>query len=259
MKGHTLQHWVAHRLRATDAHGIHSPFVFALYEQVIASKKHYYAFEALEALRGRLLRDSRLVTRTDFGAGGQTRKTKQDTVRAIVRRTSATPKKGRLLFKLAEYFRPGHVLELGTSLGISALYLASGHPPGQFVTLEGCPQLAALAVSHFQEFQLPVTLAEGEIGRQLPGVLAGFPRLDFVYFDANHRMEPTLAYFAQCLPLAAEETVFVFDDIYWSEEMTRAWRQITAHPAVSLSIDLFDFGLVFFRKKQPKQHFKLLF
>ena len=40
--------------------------------------------------------------------------------------------------------------------------------------------------------------------------------------------------------------------------MERAWEAIKAHPDVTLTVDLFYIGLVFFRKKQPKQHFWLL-
>jgi hypothetical protein len=41
--------------------------------------------------------------------------------------------------------------------------------------------------------------------------------------------------------------------------MAEAWDNIKAHPAVMLTIDLFYIGLVFFRKEQPRQHFKLRF
>jgi hypothetical protein len=39
--------------------------------------------------------------------------------------------------------------------------------------------------------------------------------------------------------------------------MERAWAAIKAHPSVTVTIDLFYVGLVFFRKKQPRQDFWL--
>ena len=81
----------------------------------------------------------------------------------------------------------------------------------------------------------------------------------FAFFDANHRFEPTVSYFELCLEKATEGSIFVFDDIHWSDEMHRAWQVIRNHPEVMISIDLFFVGLIFFRKNQPKQDFVLRF
>jgi hypothetical protein len=48
------------------------------------------------------------------------------------------------------------------------------------------------------------------------------------------------------------------DDIYWSEGMTKAWQAIKKHPDVTLSIDIFDIGIVFFRKELSKQDIKFI-
>ena len=80
-------------------------------------------------------------------------------------------------------------------------------------------------------------------------------QLDFVFFDGNHKKKPTLSYFKQCLEVAHEDSIFIFDDIYWSTEMTEAWQEIKKHPKVTLSIDCFEMGIVFFKKEQAKEHF----
>ena len=80
---------------------------------------------------------------------------------------------------------------------------------------------------------------------------------DLAFIDANHKEEPTMRYFEQCLKLKTENSCFVFDDIYWSEEMKNAWERVKNHDEVSVSIDLFFVGLVFFRKGIMKQHFIL--
>ena len=83
--------------------------------------------------------------------------------------------------------------------------------------------------------------------------------LDYVYIDGNHQKAPTLSYFNQCLLNSHADTVFVFDDIHWSEEMEEAWESIKAHPKVTLSLDLFYMGLVFLREEQlEKQHFNII-
>jgi predicted O-methyltransferase YrrM len=79
--------------------------------------------------------------------------------------------------------------------------------------------------------------------------------VDFVFFDGNHQKQPTINYFEICLQKAHEKSVFVFDDIHWSEEMEQAWAYIKNHPKVTVTIDLFWIGIVFFRTEQVKEHF----
>jgi len=83
--------------------------------------------------------------------------------------------------------------------------------------------------------------------------------IDLVYFDGNHQKEPTLNYFHTCLQKAHKNSLFIFDDIHWSDGMEEAWEQIKKHDRVHLTIDLFQFGIVFFEKEMPKQHFILKF
>jgi len=56
---------------------------------------------------------------------------------------------------------------------------------------------------------------------------------------------------------ATNNTILIFDDIYWSQEMTEAWREIYAQPEVTVSIDMYHWGLIFFRKEQRKEHFNI--
>src|SRR2546430_379368 len=85
-------------------------------------------------------------------------------------------------------------------------------------------------------------------------------RVDLAFIDGNHRKEPTLKYFNEILTKTTESSILIFDDIHWSREMEEAWQNIKAHPSVTLSIDLFFIGIIFFRKEQKvKQHFAIRF
>jgi predicted O-methyltransferase YrrM len=207
-----------------------------------------------------LLKRTDSITVCDFGAGSHTGAGRQRRIGDIAR-TAAKPRKfGQLLFRLVNHFQPCTVLELGTSLGVTTAYLASPSSKARVLTFEGCPQTAIVARQTFKELGLKnVTLIEGNLDETLVSTLANLASVDFAFFDGNHRYEPTVRYFEQLLPLCTEQSVFVFDDIHWSAEMTRAWETIKSHPEVLLTIDLFFVGLVFFRKKQPKQHFELRF
>ena len=251
--------YLKYRLRAGTAHGLHSPFVYGLYTTVICHDGEFAAFASIEARRRALLSSPDSITVTDLGAGSHTGAGQLRRVAVITRIAAKPPHLAQLLFRLVNHFRPATVLELGTSLGLTTAYLAAADSRHRVVTFEGCPNVAAVARETFAALHLAnIELMEGNLDDTLGPTLAalGAP-VDFVFFDGNHRRGPTLRYFEQCLANAHEDSVFVFDDIHWSAEMEQAWDAIRAHPTVTVTIDLFHIGLVFFRKKQPRQDFWL--
>ena len=256
---HQLLAYLRFWLRSGNAHGLHSPFVFGLYTSVVRHTGLFGAYEAIEDRRRQLLSSPASIHVTDFGAGSHTGAGQQRRV-ADIARTAAKPRPlAQLLFRLVNYFRPATILELGTSLGLTTAYLAAASSQQRVITLEGCPNVAAVARETFAALSLGnIEIIEGNIDHTLAPTLAalGAP-VDFVFFDGNHRYEPTLRYFEHCLAHRTDESVFVFDDIHWSADMERAWEVIKAHPDVRLTVDLFYIGVVFFRKNQPKQHFSL--
>ncbi len=246
-------------LRAGSAHGLHSPFVYSLYTTVICHDGAFAAFAPIEARRRALRGSPALLSVTDLGAGSTTGAGRVRRVADIARAAAKPPRLAQLLFRLVNHFRPGTVLELGTSLGLTTAYLAAADSRHRVVTFEGCPNVAAAARDTFAALGLGnVEIVEGNLDATLGPALATLPGpADFVFFDGNHRCEPTLRYFAQCLAHRTDESVFVFDDIHWSAGMEQAWEAIKAHPDVTVTVDLFFVGLVFFRKSQPRQHFAL--
>jgi predicted O-methyltransferase YrrM len=126
------------------------------------------------------------------------------------------------------------------------------------VTLEGCPQIAAVAAENFRKLNLKtIELVVGNIDVTLPGVLASMPQLDMVFIDANHRSSAVLQYFELCLPNVHKNSIVIIDDIYWSDDMELAWQTIKNHPRVASSIDLFQMGIIFFNTDVNKMHYKM--
>jgi predicted O-methyltransferase YrrM len=248
---------------AQNQHGLHSPFVFDLYRTVIEIDSKMPDFERIAAIRNEMRHCTDSINITDFGAGSKVNQATTRTVRDVVRNSEKSPRLARLLHRLCKHFEAATILDLGTSLGITTLYLATANPKSRILTFEGCPETAQLAQKNFgkysPEIAQKIELIVGNIDHTLPQQVAASPPLDLVFFDANHRYEPTVRYFETCLSKAHENSLFIFDDIHWSDEMEQAWATIKAHPSVTISIDLYQVGLVFFRQKQPKQHFTLRF
>ena len=250
--------FLVYLFRAGNAHGLHSPFVFDLYTNTIRAKSTEPEFARIETLRKRLLRDRRKINIQDFGAGSKINANRERELRDIARHSQKPRRLARLLFRLVQRFRPVTVFDLGTSLGLTTLYFAKAAPDARIFTFEGCPETANVARQHFRELHgANVETVVGNLDETLPSAVAAVERLDFAFFDANHRYEPTVRYFETCLTKAHADTLFIFDDIHWSPDMEKAWKYIQAHPRVTLTIDLFFIGLVFLKKTGPKQHFVL--
>ncbi len=242
-------------------HGVHSPFVFDFITQVLTSKKHYYAYETVEALREKLKLDKKVLLINDLGAGSLVSGGNQRSIASIANAAAKPKKYGQLLFRIANYYQPTIILELGTSLGITTSYLALGNQQANVVTLEGSLSIAEKALENFKTLELKNTrLVQGNFDDTLEKVLAALSSVSMVFVDGNHRKQPTLRYFDQLLPFLNKESIIVLDDIHWSSEMTSAWKIICNHPKSILTIDLFFIGLVFFNPAfKVKQNFSIRF
>lgn len=246
--------------RAKTKYDVHSPFVYEFTDQVVEDDRWYYAFDEIEAVRDYMLKDKRTIPIQDMGAGSQVEDKKERSIASLAKHSTNQPFVCRMLFKIVNLYKPKTMLELGTSLGISTQYQAAASLNGRMVTIEGCPNTAHLAAGNFKLMKTEnISLLEGSFDDVLPHAFKDLGQLDFVFVDGNHRKEPTLRYFEKCLEHAHDRSVFVFDDIHWSEGMEAAWDAIQAHPKVKLTIDLFFFGVVFFRKEQQvKEHYSLV-
>ena len=241
--------------RSTNQHGVHSPFVYDLLTKCFYDKSNFDEYSILKKYRQQLLENPQTIEVKDFGAGSRVFKSNRRKIASIAKNAGITRKRQRLLFRLARYFKPALSLELGTSLGLGTVALAKGHPEGKVITVEGCPNTSSTAKKQFEGFHLNNIELRNETFEDFFN--SPTQKYDLVYIDGNHDMERTLNYFEQLLPCATNDSVFIFDDIYWSPEMTSAWRKICSHPKVTVSIDTYHWGLVFFRREQEKQHFRI--
>jgi predicted O-methyltransferase YrrM len=258
-----LQKYLKYTLSASNGkgHGVHSPFVFDFIIHVLNDKKRYETYQQIEAIRKDLLTDETLLTIQDFGAGSRVDGNLQRKVSSIAASALKPKKYAQLMFRMINYYHPKNILELGTSLGITTSYLGSAGNNTSVVTMEGSPAVAGVAQNNFNKLGLKnIQLIEGNFDETLASTLQQINTVDFAFIDGNHRKEPTIQYFNQLLSKTKEHSVLIFDDVHWSEEMEQAWEIIKQHEAVTLSIDLFFIGIVFFRNEQKtKQHFTIRF
>lgn len=253
--------YLGYRFRALNGrgHGMHSPFVYDFIRKVLNDRHDYPAYGQVESLRKKLLADNSEVEVLDLGAGSSKVAGNRRKISSIAKNAAKPPKYGQLLMRMANYYQPQSILELGTSLGISTAYLSLGQPAASIVTLEGAPAIAAKAKSHFHQLGLEnIRQVIGNFDDTLKNSLVDLKNVDFAFIDGNHQLEPTVRYFHEILSYSNNNSILVFDDIHWSREMEQAWEEIKQHPATRTSIDLFFVGIVFLRSEfREVQHFEV--
>ena len=232
---------------------MHSPFVYDLVTKCFNDKKIYPEYEILKSHRKALRSDSSMVEMKDFGQGSRVFKGNARKVSAVVKNAGMRKKRQKLLFRMAKYFKSETILELGTSLGLGTVALSLSNEFSAINTVEGCPNTLSKAQEYFEKFNLHNIQIHQELFSEfLENTSTQF---DLIFIDGDHNGERTLGYFNSLLNNVHNDSLIIFDDIYWSKDMTVAWQKIIANEKVTVSIDTFQWGLVFFRKEQPKQHF----
>ncbi len=248
-----LRAFITWWLDAVDGHSLHSPFLFDFYTNIVAATKRSNAKEPIEALREQLLKNNTVIEVADFGAGSAHNAGAKRKISDIAKTSLSSARFSRIYQRLIKHFAGETALELGTSLGINTLYLAEA--ASKVITFEGAPAITDIARENFRAMNRDnIEIITGDINTTLPEFLSGAEALDFVFVDANHRYEPTIRYFDWLRLHLHDRSVVVFDDIHYRSEMEAAWNKVRSHPEVTVSIDLFRAGILFFDPSLNKQH-----
>jgi predicted O-methyltransferase YrrM len=230
--------------------------VFNLITKCFYDRKSKPEYSILKNYRNLLLKNKNLIEVTDFGAGSKVFKSNTREISKIAKTAGISLKRAKLLFRVADYFQPEAILEIGTSLGLATSALALGNPKAKIITLEGCTETSKIAQEQFAKFGLTnINFVVTEFSTYFKTINQKPQTINFIYFDGNHSKKATLNYFEGLLPTITNDCIWIFDDIHWSTEMEEAWESIKNHPKVKVTIDTFQWGFVFFRKEQEKEHF----
>tara|TARA_B100000674_G_C37809836_1_gene900566 strand:- start:277 stop:1059 length:783 start_codon:yes stop_codon:yes gene_type:complete len=248
--------YLQHFFISKNIHAIHGPFIYNFLNSIL--REHSENCENIEELRKDLLIDNRIINILDFGAGSNINKNPQRSIKDIAKNSAKNKKCGKILYNITKYFQPKNMLELGTSLGISSIYIAQGNSNGKLYTFEGCPETAEIAKENFLKTNTNnIEIIVGDFNKTLSHELKKIKQLDFIFIDGNHQKEATISYFKKCLNYSNDKSIIVFDDIYWSKGMEDAWDYIKQHNRTTVTIDFFFLGVVFINNELSKEHFKI--
>ncbi|PQJ73403.1 O-methyltransferase [Polaribacter butkevichii] len=254
---HLITEYLKFLLKSSNQHGVHSPFVYDLVTKCFYKKTDSDCIKLFSKTKQHLLDNKSLIKVTDFGAGSKIFKDNNRQVSKIAKIAGLSNKKAKLLIRVIEYFKPKTILEIGTSLGLGTSAIKIGNKESTITTLEGCSETSKVANHLFFTNNFNnIKIITGDFKETLPLAIKN-QKIDCIYFDGNHTKKDTLHYFETCLNTAHNNSVWIFDDIYWSDEMKEAWTEIKNHNKVTVTVDVFYWGIVFFRKEQEKEHFKI--
>jgi predicted O-methyltransferase YrrM len=248
-----LKHWFT----SINRHGAHSPFLFSLFQEVFNKPISLDEKNEILALKKQYINNQNTITFEEFGAGNNNGKVL--TISSIAKKTSINLTEAKVLINLCKVLNPTEIIELGTSLGISAKALTLGAPNARITTIEGCKEVSEISINYFKnQGNKNVTVINTTFDTYFKSIEQNKSSWDLVYIDGNHTFEATIRYYNLIKSnYSALHTCVIFDDIYWSEGMLKAWNQIINDDENTLTLDLFSMGLVFFNKELSKQHFKI--
>ena len=252
--------YIKYLLKSKNHHAIHSPFVFDLVTNIIYKKTSTNKTTEIESLRISLCENNKLISIKDFGAGSNINKNKERKIKDIAKNSSKNKKFGELLYRIVKHFKPTEIFELGTSFGISTLYLSKANSNSNITTFEGCKESAKIAIENFKKLDCTnIDTIVGEFGETFSKKLAEKSNVNMVFIDGNHSEDATIRYFEESIKYSDQKTILIFDDIHWSSGMEKAWDYIKKSQKTRVTVDLFFVGLVFLDQKLSKENFIIRF
>jgi len=253
-----IKSYIHFLIKSKNQHGIHSPFVYDLLTHCFYVKSDFKEYSILKKIRKEYSTNNNIIEIVDLGIGSRVFRSNKRSISAIAKNAGITYKKQKLLFRLIRYFKSSNILELGTSLGMATSAMSLANPAVKIQTVEGCPSTAEVAKEMFKEHDLKnIELINSSFEEFFSKIKDQDIKFDLIYLDGNHNKESTLHYLNILLDHIGDQSVIIIDDIHWSPEMEQAWIEIIDRPEITVSIDTYNWGLIFFRKEQRKQHFRI--
>ena len=240
-------------LKAKGRHGIHSPFVYDFVNKCLTTKMNKKFISSQKKLFKILKSDKTIINVNDFGAGSK-KLNNQRSVSSIFLNSSSKGRYGKLLYSISNYYTPKNILEFGTSLGIGSIHFSAGNKSSNITTIEACQNTLFIAQ---QNFKISNTTNLNSILSTFDDFLVDYSgdKFDVIFIDGHHDGIALIDYLERLKPHTHNDSLFILDDIRWSDSMHEAWNSIINDPYYHVSLDLFRMGIILPRHQQSKEHF----
>ena len=119
-----IARYIKYFFTAKNKHSAQAPFLYEFITKVLNDNSDNSNCKNIDQLRKELCQSEQTIKITDFGAGSHINNSKTRKVKDVAKNSAKNSKFGKLLYRIIQFYNPKNILELGTSLGISTLYLA---------------------------------------------------------------------------------------------------------------------------------------
>ncbi len=252
-----LKSYLNFLVNSTNQHGIHPPFLYGFVTKCLYAEIDNETLNVLKKSRQKILESDEVISMIDHGAGSQNFSSQKRSVSNVAMRAGMRLHQSKLMNKIIRYFDVKTALEFGTSVGLGSVAMASKNPSLSLDTVDACPNTSAVAKKNFQKLNLDNISVYNKDFNTFIDHLDQQKTYDLIYIDGDHKKDATLAYFDRLKKHSHQQSILIFDDIYWSSDMKEAWQCITEDKDVKLSLDLYFWGIVFFKPELTKQHFRI--
>jgi len=187
--------------------------------QAPLSEEDQLAMKELVEMRRLLASNDKQISFEDFGASQSSDPdpkpvVKSRSIKDIYNRASIPRTWSEFLFRLVRLLEPSKVLEIGTNLGVGAVYIQRAldmNKTGELYSLEGSESLSnfanGLIDSHCEGAAI---LRTGPFSRTLPALLHETTDFSLVFIDGHHTQEAASNYFNLLRPHLSESSVVIF-------------------------------------------------
>ena len=229
---------------AKTIYQIHSPSVYKLLEHYLLDKPKHQDLDRILALRRGLRHSNAKLFRKGYGAIS---KEEEDSLEYLESSISCSHRRGKRICSLMQNLKPDRILELGTGIGISTLYIATASRDSLLISIEGEHARIKQAAKLISMFDLRnVELIRGKFEAVLSKLGTFGDKINFVHIDEDHRKSELLKNIKLIQPFLDDKAILLIDDIRWSKDMEEAWKELNELECFDVSIDLFTHGFLRF-------------
>ena len=242
-------------IKSKNEHGVHSPFVFDLITSCFYKKKDKNDLTIFSDYKKQLSKNTLLLEILSFNFMSRLLLSHKSKRSRFFKNSEISNKRARLLIHLIQYLKPKNILEIGTGFGINTVVLSSAQRNSKITTLEENEQVVKAIKEMFEKNTVKnVKFLTGNFDITLPRVFNN-NTYDFIHFKGSCANKIILKHFESSLLSIDNNSVFLFENIHSNKESEKVWNYIKKHKKVTVTIDTFLWGFVFFRKEQEKEHF----
>ena len=234
-----------HYFLSTTVQSVHSPYLYSFLKKTIEDKTQPLELLQLQSERKHILNDHTLIDGISAGEPSKMLSHTDQTIANIAKTAASQRWKAEWLFKMVKHLKPKKILELGTSIGLTTKYLATGSTDVAVTTVEGNKSIYNYSIERFQTWD-NINAVLDSFSTFLTSTDFSSTTWDFVFMDGDHNGEHVSQYFHLLLHCLSPSAVVILDDIHWSHDMNLVWQQLKAAPSVTASIDVYQFGILFF-------------